>query len=515
MDFTALTQAALAGTARSSLPPAPGGTPLGDTQNAITGADSESLLLSRAALTFLHRQAGTLPARDLLPPPAPAAAESLPHVNSAAASHLHQLLTGTHPELLPEWMRLCAAAGRIVPPEFLPALLSFQPKDESLPPLKLAVIGERGRWLAAAAPQWTAVLHHAHLDVSEWETAASGARRTLLRRVRQRDPGRARTLLDATWSTGTPDDRAAFIASIGLNLQPEDEPFLEAALGDKRKEVRTQASALLSRLPQSAFAQRMLTRAEALLHYTPPVAGSVLKLKKEQPAVLDARFPDACDKEMQRDAVEPKPPRGTGEKAWWLIQILTATPLAAWEAKWQATPAELIAAAQRSESGPDILRGWLAAACAQQNGAWAEALLPAAPEGYLSDLVAVFTPAAREQWFANAFRHVTPELSVLLLGELLNEDSGIPWTAEFSHTLLTFLQTFVGQGYRYADYTLRSRLARFGALLHPSALAAAPAGWPAEPGESWSFWQPGIENLLQVCQFRAGMIETFQAPHSS
>src|SRR5215207_2123584 len=48
-------------------------------------------------------------------------------------------------------------------------------------------------------------------------------------------------------------------------LSGDDEPFLERALDDKSKGVRTTAARLLSRLPTSAYATRAVARADTIL----------------------------------------------------------------------------------------------------------------------------------------------------------------------------------------------------------------------------------------------------------
>lgn len=513
--FTTLAHAALLGTARGTPPDPPPGPPLHDLVNALDRTDPAAAFLSRAALTFLHAQAGRLAARSLQPAPVPAPQEKLPCVNAAAASCLAQLLSGRYPELLPEWLRLCAASQHLAPPELLPALLNHHPVDENLHTLQLPVLGARGRWLASASPAWSWVFDTAAEDDSIWETGASPARVALLGRVRRRDSARARTLLAATWHTDTPEDRAAFIGTIGLNLQPEDEPFLEKALTDKRKEIRSLASATLSRLPQSGFARRMLDRLEPLLSFTPAASGSLLKLKKAQPASLEIKLPDTCGKEMQRDAIEPKPPKGTGEKTWWLIQLLTAAPLTAWETKWHLTPAELIAASLTGESGNDLVRAWIAAALAQKNAAWAEALLYKAPRSHLDELLTLLSPPAREQWYTSVF--TSPERPAgtplaPLLAPLLLEPADKFWSPEFSRTVLTVLRALCTGPVNYSDYALRSRIHLLALRLDPGVLHSAPTGWPTQPGESWTFWQPGIDPFLQLCQFRTDMRAAFLLP---
>ena len=505
MNVATLTQLALLGTGRSALPEVSGETPLAAMAAGLDRADTESALLGMVALSSLHSSAGVLPQRDLQPAPAAAGVESCARAGAAAAGYLSGFLGGENAELLPEWLRLCAEAGCVVPPEFLPALLAWRPSHEELRALKLPVLGERGRWIAQSLPAWAWVTGAVAEDETAWETGEPAARLALLRRVRMSDPARARELLAATWKDETPDDREAFAASIAGNPQPEDEPFLTACLEDKRKDVRRTAFETLSRLPGSGFSRRMRERVEPLLHFTPAEAGSLLKLRKGKPATLEVTLPDACDKPMQRDGVEAKPPRGTGEKTWWLIQMLQAAPLGGWEEKWQTPPADLIAAAQAAESGKDILQAWQKAACIQRNAAWAEALLHSGLVVAPGELLALLPDAAREHWYTTSLAAATPEAGVGLLQQLISDAGSPPFSQEFSHTVLGALRSLCVTRFNYSDYTLRSQLRLLAIRLHPDALSAAQTGWPVVPGEAWTFWKDGVEQLLQLCHIRSEM----------
>jgi hypothetical protein len=140
-----------------------------------------------------------------------------------------------------------------------------------------------------------------------------------------------------------------------------DEPFLEAALDDRGKTVRRAAAELLPRLTESRFAARMAERARACVRWSG-------KAPVVQP-------PKACDAAMIRDGIEPKPPVGTGERAWWLGQVLTASPLSAWSAPDYPPPDRLVESLGKNEWIVDLWVAWARAATRERNGDWAEALL--------------------------------------------------------------------------------------------------------------------------------------------
>ena len=162
------------------------------------------------------------------------------------------MLDGGFRAVLSEWLGLVADAGRLVPPARLPGLLAAASAGAALRPATVEVTGERGRWLGGLNPAWAWAAGGADPnDTETWTTGSSAARRLLLGRLRATDPAAARDLLQSTWATETPEDRAAFVAVLATGLSVDDEPFLEAALDDRRKEVRQNAAALLWRLPES------------------------------------------------------------------------------------------------------------------------------------------------------------------------------------------------------------------------------------------------------------------------
>jgi len=339
--------AALVGTDRR---PAPGG-PTG--------------LLDAAAAAGLCRRAGVCAASDVsLLEPAPDDAAEL--ASAAATTRLAGLLdplgglggdgrdAETRLELVDEWLE----AGRLVPGELLPALLDLGRRRRQLRPALLAAGGERARWLAAQRPDWRFLLGEAdERELTEpWDLAPIGRRVGHLAAVRRRDPAAGLALLAAGWDTETPDDRAALLKTLQVGLSTEDEELLERALDDRRREVRSAALELLVRLPGSRYAARMAGRARACL--------------RVGPSRVDVRPPGQCDAAMQRDGVAARPPAGTGQRAWWLEEVLARTPVRTWGA-----PGDLLDRHVADEWAGVVRRGLARAAAAQRDGEWAGALV--------------------------------------------------------------------------------------------------------------------------------------------
>ncbi|HET7460014.1 MAG TPA: DUF5691 domain-containing protein [Longimicrobium sp.] len=382
VHWNGLLRAALLGTAHTPPPPAPAdGSPLSRALAAAPAASPEAALLAAAALLATHRRAARVPVRDDRPLPAPAEAETAPPCPPLAARHLAMMLAGSYREALPEWMDAAARAGYVIPPELLPALLDAAARHPALP----ALVGARGRWLAAQRPEWALAAVPVATESgetgadgadheAEWQTLPADARPGLLARVRGRDPARGLALLRSTWAQEAPRERAALLQALAAGLSMDDEPFLEAALDDRRKEVRSAAAGLLARLAGSRLVARMTERARRWLVITPAKTGLLARVTGGGAVSLEVHLPDACDKAMERDGIGAKPPHGVGERAWWLAQALAAVPPRTWSDAGGAAPAELIGAARKTEWRDVVVMGWTAAAVRHRDAEWAQPL---------------------------------------------------------------------------------------------------------------------------------------------
>jgi hypothetical protein len=366
-----LVSTALLGTARRE--------PTASAPLEIVRETAEGQLLARAAATAVYRRAGTRPNTGLRPPEA-APPETLPLCSEGAARRLAAILGGDFSLVLDEWLMLARARGVRVPEELLPALLAAgRGREDDV----LAVAGERGRWLARIEERWG----WAAADDQVWETGDPEARRTWLRGRRRAEPAAARAALEETWTQEEPRSRAALLAELVTGLSMEDEAFLESALDDRRQEVRATAADLLGRLPDSRLARRMAERARPLL-----------RLGRGLRARLEAKLPEQLDAAAGRDLVTVKPPKGTGERAWWLQQILAATPLDLWERELEREPAELVRLPVADNLAQAVHAGWSEAASRQRASEWAAALLSLTWEPRL--VAAVVRRIDKGGWFS-------------------------------------------------------------------------------------------------------------------
>jgi hypothetical protein len=370
---------------------------------ALVGTDRRSAspgeVLEQAAVQVVRARAGRRTHEGR--PPAPAAEETRPLAARAAGDRLARMLGGEQARLLPEWLEAAAAIGVRVPAHLIPGLLDLGARDRSIRSHLGALTGARGRWLAALNPAWSYLLDEA-ADMPSgdlWEFGTSGDRRGYLAALRATAPGQARELLEKGWDKETPEDRAAFVLVLSENVGMDDEPFLEVALDDRRREVRQAAADLLTRLPESRLARRMAERAARFL--------------VRDGGGLRADPPKACDSTMERDGVRPRPPAGTAQRGWWLQQVVARTPLTFW-AGHLGLPPEDVVQLKIGDWAREVAMGWTRAAILQHDARWARALFEVEP---LTDLLAVLPPEEQSARAAElVVRHPVDGQMIMMLG---------------------------------------------------------------------------------------------------
>ncbi|WP_214110382.1 DUF5691 domain-containing protein, partial [Acrocarpospora catenulata] len=404
--------------------------------------------------------------------------ETRPAAPRRAGDRLARMLGGEHPRLVEEWLEIAAERGVRVPAPLIPPLLDLGARDRSIRARLAVLTGARGRWLAGLNPAWAYLLGESSgagdaLDHGIWEFGAGGDRRAFLARLRAADPGQARELLAVGWASESGDDRAAFLAAFADGLSMADEPFLESALDDRRREARQTAADLLTRLPDSRLGRRMAERA----------ARALVRVGD----TLTARPPQACDSAMERDGLRARPPAGGGERGWWLQQVISHTPLAFWPGHLGGTVAE-ITRLDLGDWAREVRMGWTRAAILQRDPEWARALLDIEP---LTDLLAVLPPDEQSQRAAQLV--YTGKVD----GQLIMMLGGVPrpWGEPLARAVLTRITELAAKQPWNA-----------GELANLAAVRIDP-GWYdqvarfAEHGE--------MEDLAAILRFRSDMIKEF------
>lgn len=443
-----LVTAATVGLDRRPLPVEALAGPAGEHTGVLDTGDPVAAFLDAAALLFSARRAGPVPASAEGGPAwlTPAPPETIPELPPRASAVLGYVLRGGDADLLADLLTAAAGAGFRAAPPMLPGLLDAAIRHKALREPVAAMLGARGRWLAAFHPDWQRVADVAApttartgidlADESVWETGRRAERRDWLAALRASDPAAARERLAAGWARETGDDRAELLRVLAAGLSDADEPFLESALDDRKQSVRAAAARLLGTLGDSGFTRRAVARGTATLALGQPGTRSALVVS----------LPESCDAATARDGMSPaRPSQAVGTRAWLLTQFIAAVPLTEWTARLGLSPAELVRLPVTGGFRADVHAGWRLAAVARRDAAWAAALLTARydavegrpPETWPgpAELAAVLPPAGQlehaERFLAD---HGPGPAAVAVLAAVPG-----PWTDSLSDVVLEHL----------------------------------------------------------------------------
>lgn len=423
-----------------------------DLPEPVRTALGEGGLLDAAALTMLYRRAGRLPLRGVSPLPA-VPGEDRPLPRPAAIRRLAAMVGGFQTAVLGEWLRVAEARGWGVPPELLPALADLARGRPEYRPLVAAAAGRRAGWLADLNPEWRFLeLVAESNDPAIWSHGSARRRRAWLLALRRRDPAAAREALASVWSAEPAPARVDFLGILAEQLSLADEDFCEAALDDRAREVRRAAAGLLARLSGSQYGARMAERVRACL-------------TMDGRGVLVVTLPTELDAAMRRDGVDPQPPEGVGQRAWWFRQFVAAAPLSTY-VEFVRAPIELLRAPVEG-SAPELIQVALAEAAARERSAeWARALLQT--EASTGNRVAELLRVLPSQEWAPAVDALRRRIDLAdLVGGLPT-----PWPADLGTAVLDQLAK-AGTGRAWARLaSIAARAVPPEVLTHPLARAS-------------------------------------------
>jgi hypothetical protein len=552
--WSALLGTALLGTDRRPLPTPAGPPGYLAAATALSGPDPATTLLEQAALATVRRRAGLLP----LPAPdgtaEPAAPDPRPELPEAAARRLAVLLAGRTTngransgssassggstnsgstsgggganlaELLPQWLTAARERGYRPPPALLPGLLEAARARHEVRSDAVALAGPLGRWLAERNPRWRFVLRAAAVeslaeDNRIWQHGLFAERVTHLTGLRRRDPAAALALLAGSWARERAEDRLLFLDALQEGLSLADEPFLEAALDDRSKNVRATAAELLAGLAGSALGRRMAERALATVQLAADGSRLLITPPGEVTAAMRRDGVVAESASLPADGPEGST-TGRDERAWRLGEVLAATPLTTWSEAFGLTPARLLAlpATDAADSGvpwrEELHEAWARAAVRQHDVGWARVLLGPPPRGSRSSgpslrpggpprLLAVLPPAERASWTAAFLRsHGLGDAFQLLCA------CATPWTPPLSTAVVAALERAAASGaYPWSHSGVLGLTER--SLAPATAPAVAALAADAVPDTAWG---ETFGRLARTLQFRAAMLAELADP---
>ncbi len=423
---------AIIGTSRSPAKTSAAGLDLPET------ASPAKNLLSLAAAEARARRAGHLFLKKEALEPLVLEEESLAPCPPAAARMLRQILGGSHMPALPEFLRLAVLHKKALPPACLPTIIFlFFEKKLDWPSLHPA-LGERGRWLAAQHPDWKNLLFQNEPTTADFWEGKLPERLLFLKKLRSENPDEARALLQKTWGEEPWEHRAQFVAALETGLSAADEPFLEAAISDKRKEVRRQAIRLAGRVEGGRFAAQLFRLA----------ADSVVFEKKtgKIEAFLNRDSPNAAILQVLESSAAPK--IAALDHAV-LMEILAAVRPENWEVHFAEGPEKLV----RLFDEAGIVLPVMEAARSFSSQNWLAALLdfwakepgrPAWNSPVWAEVLAELPPEVFDRKIGQAFsdRHFLLENNSPLLVALVC--TGHFWSERFTVALFRHVHFWLG-----------------------------------------------------------------------
>lgn len=384
-----LVSVALLGTARRIAEPGRLDPPVGAIVTELR-ADPAFALLESAALQDLYTRGGVSTATAT--PLAPADDDPRQLLPDPAAARLAKLLLDRAPYLA-EWLAAAAPHDYRAPDLLCAQLLDYALSGSEHREGLLRLAGARGRWLAGQHPEWRTLLPHYPVaepavepDVSDevWLFGQPVQRREWLRELRRRDPDRARQVLTAAWPKETGPIRPELLALLADGLSTADEALLDAALDDRRAEVRRTAAGLLTRLPDSGYAQRMTQRVRSWIRIEHPGRHPRFVIELPEALADDARRDGITDRTVEFSYRWSGVPDVIAGR---VRQLVAATPLTHWASVLgsdaASAPSRATGATIDDRFRQPVFDGWVDATLAQRDSAWARALFDA---GVPSDL---------------------------------------------------------------------------------------------------------------------------------
>ena len=453
-----------------------------------------------------------------------AAPETAPALTSKSLQiSLRWALTDAPLRLQIELLQRLNAAGLRLPHNLLPLALDAGQRSVALRPALLAVLGERGRWLARQNSAWRfaeGAAADAPLE-TRWSDGSLAQRVQLLQGERQRDPASARERLKTALPDLPAKERAELAAVLIEGLSMDDEALLTALCKDRGNDVRQTARALLVQLPKSATTQRAIARLQACLE-KPSTLKSLLGAKWK----IDA--PQATADDWKADGLEAERPKGEnlGERAWWLYQLARQVPLAWWVQHTSMTPAALLQWAEKTDWHAALMRAWFELLPMAPDTAWCQAFLPDnarkalpdIPQNTLASVVSMLPFVERELHWTQALQKLQPlqpsepsGFNDVIYQILKAYQPGTHASQPLSELLVRTLQGYLHYDKTTTDhFQLRTKLPELCCVLHPGALPAWQAMTRIE--NEAHFLTQALNDCLQPVAARLAFANAINSP---
>lgn len=424
-----------------------------------------------------------------------------------AVDFLLRILRGPNLSVLPEFLKICREKGYTLPATVIPHLMETEAAQPLWPNIE-PLLGNSAEWLLGQNPKWRELLGSS--TNSDWETASQAERLALLRHWRKSDPAKAVEALKSTWGKEDYRDKARFLAVMAEGLSAMDEAFLETCLDEKRTEVRLEAAALLSKLPDSALTGRNFKRAASFVEYKANnLTINIFDIED------DTGKRDCFDKVSRHAAFI-----GLGGR---LAEAMALVPPIRWESHFQKSPAALIQLAKKTDWETNLVAGWAFAAVYFKSEAWATALLEAYETGFLEKGK---DGEKSYRMTIELTKIMSLETSNQLIVKYLTREPFLPtgsipsfWLIQNTPSLDVVATRVLTARIREAEKKQPLHLAWGGSHVLDavkalsqkadlSEIEALTADWE-NSSDFGSTWAPHIERMLELLRFRKAMQDSF------
>lgn len=514
---------AIIGTGQQSQPDITTGSAVDQVASQLPAdTETERKLLLTAGAWSVYRQAGkTLQTHQSSVVAAPA--EQLPTCSTQTANQIEHFLQRNNADLLPEALALLQQAGQRLPYDLLSQALDYGKSNKEMRTVLLPVLGERGFWLSQFNDNWSwatearAVSGEELPDDAEttWQEGTIEQRCAILRLLRASDATRAREWLNEVWKQEKAEARQNLLNTFEVGISGADEEFLEKALDDRSEYVRHIARKLLGSIPNSAFAQRMLVRADEILQ-----EGRKVIRKGAARITLQIKLPEPIPQSWQRDGIESDLKKNSVSEI--VQKILTHVPPTHWEERFAASPKMLIETAQHGDHTEVLLSGWTEATCIFHTRNWLSPIFdhwhsqdkkrnssPGSRSNY-ADLLQDMPLDEAEQKFIEIFSDLSNYYTYQYI-DMSSQFLPTPWQEPFARTILRSLKDFVSNPkQRNYTYSWSSLLTLTATSLPESCFEAAITGWKDLEEQQNSNMQEAIQTFIQRIQIRKFLIKEIQ-----
>jgi hypothetical protein len=490
----------------------------------------EQNLLLQAGTWATYQLAGYVP-ENVTKLPEPASQENSPPCSNRAGQIFLEFVGRNQPDLVAEASQQLFESNQRLPPAILPDVLEKCGSHES--PFLPKAMGKRGLWLSQFNEKWQKTFAASEVAGKEsqaevekiWTEGTLGLRKAALSKVRQTDPDLGRQWLEAAWQQEKADTRAELLETLAATLGPGDVAFLEQIMSDSSKRVRSTAAHYLCLFPDSELTKRMRALAESMLNFTPAkVTGRLKSLvrsvtgAKADPGKLVITPPKDFDKEWEKDGIQEKPPAGVGKREYWMAQVLECVSPTHWEEHFQASPDQLILAAQGDDFGRAFIEAWSKAAVFFKCLSWMAPLWDSwfdqepkkeQPKDrdrtlhWLKELLKTMPAADREPRALRLLEQSTPDKEEALSHVLAMLPH--PWSPAIARSYLNRIREMASvatkdQGF----YGWVATLPSAAQAVPQSCFAEALSPWAITESEDYTgrAWQKAVNEFLETVQLR-------------